>query len=303
MASNSKTKRTNIISLQIIITIILSLVFGSIGALVVGRGNDGAQADTVNTAAQGEWINKVKKAGVLKIGMAEAAPGLTRDSKGNWTGPWTVPANALAKSLGVKAEYVSTTWANSIAGLQAGKYDLMAGLDVNLERTKSVEFSNAFYEVHNVFIVKRDSGLTDEDAILKNKLPVSEPQGSSQELALKYRDSNANILSVDAFPAAIQALNANRAVGILAPPDTAIEAVKQNPSLGIVVPKHELSIMEASFGLPQGIDQQSLSLINAAILESVNSGQASASYLKAGIETDIANGRVVVSIPEQYRLA
>jgi len=49
---------------------------------------------------------------------------------------------ALADHLGGKAEFVQTTWATMVAGLQAGQYDMTMPFIITEERLKAVTFTD-----------------------------------------------------------------------------------------------------------------------------------------------------------------
>jgi polar amino acid transport system substrate-binding protein len=299
MAQKRKTQAVNRIVNEIIIVIVVAAICGFVSAkIAVGRGG-GSQS--VSTSASGEWLARVKKAGVLKIGMAEAAPTLSKNAKGQWEGPWTIPSQAIANSLGVKVQYVTTTWGNIVAGLQSGDYDLAAGLDVTLKRAVAVGFTAPMTGTNNVLMVQGNGDAKTESAVLTSSKPVAVPQGSAQESSLKLKDKN--ILSVDSFPDAIQAVTSGRAVAVLLPADTAVQAAANNPTLRIIVPPDPIAVAISSFGVSRDIDSASLAALNASITDAVNSGQIQASFRSVGIDTSIDNGYVVATVPQKYQIS
>lgn len=300
MATNKKTKAINRAVTEIIIVIIISLVCGFLSAKLA-RGNAASESSTSTSSNEGAWVERVKKAGVLKVGMAEAAPTLSKNSKGEWEGPWTIPSEAIAKALGVKVQYVTTSWGNIVAGLQSGNYDLAAGLDITLARSLAVGFTVPMTGTNNVLMVQKNGDAKTEDAVLTNAKPVAVPQGSAQESSLKLKDKN--ILSVDSFPDAIQAVNSDRACAVLLPADTAVQAAQNNDSLAIIVPQEPIAVAISAFGVTHDIDSSSLSTLNAAITDSVNSGQIQASFKKVNIDTAIVDGHVEASVPQKYQVS
>ncbi|MFT8356207.1 substrate-binding periplasmic protein [Bifidobacterium aquikefiri] len=298
MASNRKVKATNRMVTEIIIVIVISLVCGFSAAKLAGGGASQASS---SDSSQGSWIARVKKAGVLKVGMAEAAPTLSKNSKGQWEGPWTIPSETIAKALGVKVQYVTTSWGNIVAGLQSGDYDLAAGLDITLARSLAVGFTAPMTGTNNVLMVPKNTTAKTEDALLTNAKPIAVPQGSAQESSLKLKDKN--VLSVDSFPDAIQAVNSGRACAVLLPADTAVQAAQNNDSLAILVPQNPIAVAISGFGVSHSIDSSSLATLNAAITDAVNSGQIQASFEKVKIDTTITNGYVEASVPAKYQLS
>lgn len=67
-------------------------------------------------------------------------------------------AAAIAEKLGMELEIQDTEFGSIIAGVQTGKYDMgMAGMTVNEERQKQVEFSDSYATGVQVVIVSEDS--------------------------------------------------------------------------------------------------------------------------------------------------
>lgn len=104
----------------------------------------GALAVLLSFAMLPGWaqtLQKIKQSGELKIGVAQGDPWYFRDpGTGVWTGLGVMIGQEVAKDLGVKLIPVETTYANSVAALQAGQIDVMFVLDATDERKKAVDF-------------------------------------------------------------------------------------------------------------------------------------------------------------------
>lgn len=73
-------------------------------------------------------------------------------------------AKAIADKLGMDLEIVDTEFNSIIPGVQGGKYSMgMAGMTVNEERLKSVDFSTSYAKGVQVVIVKEDSAIKTVD--------------------------------------------------------------------------------------------------------------------------------------------
>lgn len=105
---------------------------------------------TSSTAASaqptpGAIIAAIKSAGVIRIGVAlDSLPWLGYDSKNNlWFGAGNDVAVAVADALGVKIQYVQTTFGTFVAGLQANQFDMfVAPADATPERLAVVDMTN-----------------------------------------------------------------------------------------------------------------------------------------------------------------
>ena len=99
-----------------------------------------------NLPARAATVDDVIKAGVLRV----CTPGDYRPFSfalpdGTFEGLDVDLMQSLTASLGVKAEFVKTTWANLLPDFVARKCDIaVGGISVTLERQKQVSFSTAY---------------------------------------------------------------------------------------------------------------------------------------------------------------
>jgi len=112
-------------------------------------------SSTVQASEDEALWTKVQKAGVLRAGAAVAPPYVNRDPKtGDYSGIHVDLVREFGeKFLGVKVEFVDTTWDNIIAGLQAGKWDISLALNRKPKRALAVVYTIApvDYEITLVY--------------------------------------------------------------------------------------------------------------------------------------------------------
>ena len=79
------------------------------------------------TAHAEDLLDQVKTRGTLRIGLEGTFPPFnSKDTKtGELVGFDVDIAKAIAAKLGVKPEFITTEWSGIIAGLQAGKFDVI----------------------------------------------------------------------------------------------------------------------------------------------------------------------------------
>ncbi|MGG1943713.1 cystine ABC transporter substrate-binding protein [Trinickia sp. NRRL B-1857] len=98
------------------------------------------------TAHAADLLDQVKARGTLRIGCEGTFPPF--DSKapnGELVGFDVDIAKAVAAKLGVKPEFITTEWSGIIAGLQAGKFDVIVNqVGVTPERQKVLDFSPGY---------------------------------------------------------------------------------------------------------------------------------------------------------------
>ncbi|WP_028921762.1 substrate-binding periplasmic protein [Pseudonocardia acaciae] len=269
MKSSKKT------SLLILAMIVISLVCGYLGAGARGGGGGGG-----SESPSGDWIAQVKQRGELRVGVAAFPPMVTQNADGSWSGPMLLPLQQLAGQLKVKLTPVSATWGTIVAGLQANRYDIAAGLDVTLERSLSIQFADPFYKDPGVFVVRRDSEFATSEQILGAKQLIAASQGSAHEAAVKA--AGATTLSVDTWPNAIQAVKDKRAIAEFTDLGTAEGQARADNALAIVRADPPVWLANVGFGLPAGVDRRSLDTINAAILMAQDSGQRDRAFEEVG---------------------
>jgi cyclohexadienyl dehydratase len=78
--------------------------------------------------AQAATLQEVQQAGVLRIGTTgDYKPFAFRDPDGGYRGADIIMARDLARALGVRPEFVATTWANLDHDFADGKFDIAVG--------------------------------------------------------------------------------------------------------------------------------------------------------------------------------
>jgi cyclohexadienyl dehydratase len=97
-------------------------------------------------AADASVLSDVLARGVLKVGTTGDYPPFTkRDAAGDYSGFDIDLAKSLGQALGVKVEFVPTSWPTLAADFQAAKFDVaMGGISVTLERAKLGFFSTPY---------------------------------------------------------------------------------------------------------------------------------------------------------------
>jgi polar amino acid transport system substrate-binding protein len=111
-------------------------------------------------------LNQIIQRGELIVGLEPGyMPFEMKDKQGNIIGFDVDMANEMAKSMGVKLTLVPTAWDGIIAGLLAGKYDIiMSGMTVTQERNLKINFANPYISVGQTLLVdKKHAGKTWKD--------------------------------------------------------------------------------------------------------------------------------------------
>ena len=93
-----------------------------------------------------DLLDQVKARGTLRIGLEGTFPPFnSKAPNGELVGYDVDIAKAVAVKLGVKPEFVTTEWSGIIAGLQAGKFDVIVNqVGVTDQRKAVLDFSPAY---------------------------------------------------------------------------------------------------------------------------------------------------------------
>ncbi|MBV8272348.1 MAG: transporter substrate-binding domain-containing protein [Cupriavidus sp.] len=118
----------------------------------------GATGIAATAAHAADLLDTVKQAGVLKIGIEGTYPPFGyRGAKNELEGFDVDVARAVAGKLGVKPEFVTTEWSAIIAGLQAGKFDVIVNqVSVTPQRQQALDFSTPYVYSAAQLIQRKD---------------------------------------------------------------------------------------------------------------------------------------------------
>lgn len=120
-------------------------------------------------------LTRVRNAGVLRWGgdIQGGEPYVYDDPQkpGHLIGFEVEIADAIAKELGVKSEFVQNDWSNLVPSLERGSFDMiMNGLEVTDSRIGRVLFTRPYYAFAERLMARADDSSVKPDlALLKNK--------------------------------------------------------------------------------------------------------------------------------------
>jgi len=120
-------------------------------------GATGLLAAVGSARAADDSLEKIKKAGVVRVGCeAENPPfGFRQGSGGKIVGYDTDLATALFSPIGDHPEMIGTEWASIIATLYAGRFDIiMSGMTYTKERAARVIFSIPYVDVSFAMLIR-----------------------------------------------------------------------------------------------------------------------------------------------------
>lgn len=132
-------------------------------------------------AKAADLLDEVKARGTLRIACEGTYPPFNfKNEKGELAGFDVDIAKALAAKLGVKPEFTTTEWSAILAGLQAGKYDVIVNqVAATDQRRQTFDFSGPYVISYPQLIVRaNETRKLDTPADLKGK-KIGVGQGSN----------------------------------------------------------------------------------------------------------------------------
>ena len=140
------------------------------GAAVSGCSQNGGQTQTGGENAEDGSQNAAGEAGQDLLAQIQEKGSVTIAMEGTWA-PWTYHdeddqlvgydvevGRRIAEGLGVEAEFVEGEWDGLLAGLDAGRYDMMInGVDITEERQNAYDFSEPYAYNRMAVIVRGDN--------------------------------------------------------------------------------------------------------------------------------------------------
>jgi len=154
----------------------------------------GAAPASAQTATGGT-LQQIRDRKELRVGVAPSEPWFAKDQRsGEWSGIGWALGTAIARELDVRPVAVETTWANAVAGLQAGQFDVMFVLDATPQRALAIDFPPQPLFWYGQGVLVRD-GLTVRtwDDLNKPEIRIGVTLGTSPDRDISMRLTRARI--------------------------------------------------------------------------------------------------------------
>lgn len=191
----------------------------------------------VNVSMADTSFEKVKNAGEMKVGFCAQYPPF--ESKNETTGQFegfdVDFGKALAKEMGVEAKFIDAEWQGLLAGLNKGDYDmLITCMSKSETRGQNVNFSDVYYELPDVIVVRKDETVIQSKDDLKDKVVGVQVGSGSEQLADSMKDHFKEIKRYNYNPEAFTDLKFKRIDAVLVGYAYVVQQMKTDPSYKIV---------------------------------------------------------------------
>lgn len=214
-------------------------VLGGIAALVLAacggsEGGSGASSAPAQSAVSGSLIERINNKGTVTVGMEGTyAPFTYHDKDGKLTGYDVEVTRAVAEKLGVKVEFKETQWDSMMAGLKAGRFDVVAN-QVGLtspERQATFDKSDPYSWSGAVLVARNDSNIKSIDDIKG----VKTAQSLTSNYGEKAKAAGADLVAVDGLAQSLTLIEQKRADATLNDELAVLDYLKKNPNAGVKI--------------------------------------------------------------------
>lgn len=232
-----------------------------------------AAADAATTASQETEASSDEPAaegGVLIMATNAEFPPYEFHDGGNIVGIDVEIATAIAEKLGMTLEIEDIAFDSIIPELTSGKADIgAAGMTVNEDRLKNVDFSDSYTTASQVIIVKEDSEIAGPDDLKEKVIGVQ--LGTTGDIyASDYEADGSTIERYNKGFEAIQALTQDKVDAVVIDQEPAKVFVSQNE--GIKILDEALTVEEYAIAIKKG-NTELLEKVNGALKELKESGE------------------------------
>jgi L-cystine transport system substrate-binding protein len=223
------------------------------GTSANGTNSTGTNAPS-GAKASGNLLSQVKQRGYIEIGTEGVyAPFSFHNSQNQLTGFDVDLATAVAKQLGVKADFVETPWDGMLAGLNDKRFDMVANeVGVTPQREKIYDFSTPYITSASVLIVRKDNTTIHTFADLKGKKSA---QSLTSNFAAIAKQNGATIVSVQGFNDALQLLESGRVDAVVNDKLSFLTFLKEHPNAPLKVVATNKDASQSAFAFRKGNPQ------------------------------------------------
>jgi len=249
---------------------------GLFGLAVIAGGLQGASSAQ---AADSYW-KQVQDRGALRCAAAISPPYVMKDLKtGEYGGAYLDLCKEFAEVLGVKIEFVDTTWDNIVAGLQAGKWDLSPALNRTSKRALAIGYSTiAGYDAMNFAYMSANPKLKEPKADLTSfdqaDIRIGVMSGTAQDQKVTGRFTKAQIVRIPDANAVNLALLSGR-IDVAAADSTTnmLLHVAHQDKVSLLESEPPLMRQGISFGMPRDLSPADRDVFNIFVEEKVALGE------------------------------
>ena len=219
-----------------------------------------------------DLLAQIKERGNIVVAMEGTwAPWTYHDDNNDLVGYDVEVAQNIAEKLGVEVEFVEGEWDGLLAGLDAGRYDIMVnGVGVTDERAEKYNFSTPYAYNKTAVIVRGDYDEISSMEDLKGKKTANTITSTYASQAEAY---GATVTGVDDLNQTIELLLSNRIDATLNAEVVFNDYKKEHPEADVKIATYSDQVEEIAIPIRKGDDTVTLlEAVNDALDEMAKDG-------------------------------
>lgn len=183
-------------------------------------------------SSEDDLLAQIQAKGKITFAMeGQWAPWTYHDESGELVGFDTEVGQAIAKKLGVEAEFVEGEWDGLFAGLDAGRYDaIINGVDVTEERSEKYNFTTPYAYIRTALVVSKENTEITAFEDLSGKKTSNSLGSTYADLAESY---GASVENVDTLSETIEMVLSGRVDATLNAEVSFYDYLKEHPDANI----------------------------------------------------------------------
>lgn len=219
-----------------------------------------------------DLLAQIKERGSIIVAMEGTwAPWTYHDEDDNLVGYDVEVAQNIAEKLGVEVEFIEGAWDGLLAGLDAGRYDIMVnGVGVTEERAEKYNFSTPYAYNKTAVIVRGDYDEISSMEDLKGKKTANTISSTYAAQAEAY---GATVTGVDDLNQTIELLLSKRIDATLNAEVVFNDYKKEHPEADVKIATYSDQVEEIAIPIRKGDDTVTLlEAVNDALDEMAKDG-------------------------------
>jgi polar amino acid transport system substrate-binding protein len=210
----------------------LSVALASTGWLLAACNKPAPQATAPAPEASAPAASAPAPAKVYAVGTdATYAPFEFQNEKGEIVGFDIDVMRAAADKAGIQVKFVATPWEGAFNALAQGDRDvLISAVTITDERKQTLDFSDPYFEAHQLIAVPETSAVTKLDDLKKRKVGVQTSTTGEEVLVKLQGKTSVNIKRFESTPLALTELSAGGLDAVVADNGVIEHYVSNNPN-------------------------------------------------------------------------
>ena len=250
------------------LTLTAALALTACGSTADSAAPAESTADTAATEETGgDLLSQIQASGTITVAMEGTwAPWTYHDENDNLVGYDVEVATKIAEKLGVEPKFVEGEWDGLLAGLDAGRYDIMVnGVDITPERAEKYDFSTPYAYNRTAVITQTDNDSIKALEDLNGKTTANTISSTYAELAEQY---GATVTGVDDLNQTFELLLSGRIDATLNAEVTYYDYMKEHPDANAKIAVLTADANEVAIPMRKGDETATLrAAIDTAIEE------------------------------------